>query len=257
MLSPAERALCADQPGGDPSAAGRGGPPGLPRVGWWLTPGPPPAGSGWLGPWERSFEERLRIVPRLHSWRLGRWAAHQTLVARFPALGPAELDVRQAPGGEPWAFAGGARRGCSLSLSHRDGQALCAVGPADLRLGCDLERIEPRSPAFVADYFTAAEQAFIMATGDAPRFANLLWSAKESALKALGTGLRRDTRSVEVVLDGTAAAVTLEGGGWTELAVRDVTGGGVLRGRARCQGEMIITLVADREHALEPLQPGP
>ena len=35
-------------------------------------------------------------------------------------------------------------------------------------------------------------------SGDA--VANLIWSAKESALKVLRTGLRRDTRSVDVSL---------------------------------------------------------
>jgi len=36
-----------------------------------------------------------------------------------------------------------------------------------------------------------------------------IWSAKESTLKALRTGLQADTRSVEVIDDGDCA-----GGGW-------------------------------------------
>ena len=67
-------------------------------------------------------------------------------------------------------------------------------------LGCDLEIVEPRSDAFIADYFTAEEQALIERTSAADRslLLALLWSAKESALKALRAGLRLDTRSVIV-----------------------------------------------------------
>ena len=51
-------------------------------------------------------------------------------------------------------------------------------------------------------------------------FANLFWSAKESTLKLLGTGLRRDTRSVEIRLTGNAAP-----GGWRRLAAVAEEGG--------------------------------
>ncbi len=57
-------------------------------------------------------------------------------------------------------------------------------------LGCDLELVEPRSDAFLADYFTADEQALVALAPAVERdkVVNLLWSAKESALKALGVG---------------------------------------------------------------------
>jgi 4'-phosphopantetheinyl transferase len=238
----------------------------LPVVGWWLTSGPPPAGSSWLGTWEKEFEGRLRLAPRRESWRLGRWASHQALVARFPELTAAELDVRQAPGGEPWPHAGGQRLPCTLSLSHRDGHALCAIGPPDLLLGCDLERIEARSEAFVVDYFTDSEQTIIRASGDVPLAANLIWSAKESALKALRAGLRRDTRTVVVELEPERAerglvvlpeaAPRSPATRWARFRVNDRQGGGVLVGRACRRGALIITVTADRELAMEAL-PGP
>jgi phosphopantetheinyl transferase len=69
-----------------------------------------------------------------------------------------------------------------------------------MALGCDLETIEPRSDAFIADYFTIEEQELVARTSlvDQPRILALLWSGKESALKALGVGLRLDTRCVIV-----------------------------------------------------------
>ena len=87
-----------------------------------------------------------------------------------------------------------------MSLSDRAGWAVCLVGEALGRVGCDLEIVEPRSAGFVADFLTAAEQEYVAAQPAAERdaAANLIWSAKESALKVLQTGLRRDTRSVEV-----------------------------------------------------------
>jgi 4'-phosphopantetheinyl transferase len=85
-----------------------------------------------------------------------------------------------------------------ISLSHRSGIAVCAVAAAPNRLGCDLELIEPHSAAFLADYFTPEEQAWVKGSSydDWPQRLTLLWSAKESVLKALGLGLRLDTRSV-------------------------------------------------------------
>ena len=68
-------------------------------------------------------------------------------------------------------------------------------------VGCDLELVEPRTPGFVADFLTAAEQQSVASRPDPDAAANLIWSAKESALKVLQTGLRRDTRSVEVAVD--------------------------------------------------------
>ncbi len=52
------------------------------------------------------------------------------------------------------------------------------------------------SDAFVADYFAPEEQTLIAHSSPADRelMLALLWSAKESALKALREGLRLDTR---------------------------------------------------------------
>jgi len=92
---------------------------------------------------------------------------------------------------------------------------MCAVVFSGTALGCDLEEVAPRSDAFVADYFTAEEQALVASCspGDRPRVSTLIWSAKESALKALHTGLRLDTRSLIVTARESA-------GDWHPLQVR-------------------------------------
>jgi len=57
----------------------------------------------------------------------------------------------------------------SLSISHRGGLALCAVANGSVTLGCDVELVEPRSQAFLADFLTpAARAAVAAAAGEAP-----------------------------------------------------------------------------------------
>ena len=88
--------------------------------------------------------------------------------------------------------------GSEMCIRDSD-RAFCALTFGEGRpLGCDLEVIEPRSPGFVADYFTADERALMAAAPDEqhPTLANAIWSGKEAALKAIRRGLAEDTRLV-------------------------------------------------------------
>jgi 4'-phosphopantetheinyl transferase len=165
-----------------------------------------PPQDDWLSGGELACLGGMRFEKRRSDWRLGRWtakralAAYLNLSADLHAL--AQLEVRPAPSGAPEVFLANKPAGVTISLSHRAGIALCAVAASDVALGCDLEVVEPRSDAFVADYFTLEEQELLAGANAADRFQllALLWSAKESALKALRVGLRVDTRSVSVTL---------------------------------------------------------
>jgi 4'-phosphopantetheinyl transferase len=141
--------------------------------------------------------------------------------------------------------------------------AICAIATPDAALGCDLEIVEPRSDAFVTDYFTAQEQAFIAQAHAAERFQllALLWSAKESALKAMRTGLRLDTRSVVVSLvnqedsrgeESTRAFQLSDGPGWHPLSVR-CRADQIFQGWWQHDHNVLRTLVA----APSPSQPTP
>ena len=97
----------------------------------------------------------------------------------------------------------------------------------------------------MTDYLTAYEQEYVRSQGEhgSPGWdvaANLLWSAKESALKVLRVGLRADTRSVEVTL-----GADVRPDGWSPLAVRAVTGDR-FPGWWRRDGVFLLTL-ASRE----------
>ena len=110
-------------------------------------------------------------------------------------------------------------------------------------MGCDVERVEPRSPGFLQDYFTDEEQERVRSAPvpDRDALATLLWSAKESALKALQCGLRADTRSVIAIPACMPAEATPL---WCGLTVRCL-GGRAFHGWWREQGGYVFTLVAD------------
>jgi len=165
-----------------------------------------PPDDDWLGEAERRVLDRLLLPKRRADWRVGRWAAKHALARCLTAAGPetalARMQVLAAPDGAPEPALDGAGLRPSLSLSHSGEYGFAVACLPALPLGCDIERVEPRSPAFVRDYFTAREAADVAQVGPEARalVATLFWSAKESALKLRREGLRADTRSVEVRL---------------------------------------------------------
>ena len=221
-----------------------GAPPGC----WWSCCGAddPPRGEAWLGPQERPVLAALVRPWRRTSWRLGRWAAKQALASYLgggagPAL--ARLEILAAPDGAPEAHLDGEPLGLALSISHRTDRGAGLVAPPGVRLGIDLERIEPRSTRMMRDFFTPGELELVLATPhgeERHRIAALIWSAKESMLKAQRTGLRRDTRTVELVRGATPPRA----GRWEELVVRDHVSFEDHHGWWQIRGQLLITLVA-------------
>lgn len=214
---------------------------------YWLeqTEADVPKEDDWLSKGELIFFNRLRFANRRADWRLGRWTAKQAVAACLnlasfpPAL--AKIEIVPASSGAPEVFLDSKLAAVTISLSHRNHRAICAIARGACELGCDLELIEPRSDAFVADYFTAEERALVAAHPAVHRsqLLALLWSAKESALKALRSGLRLDTRSVIV----GPVDVSFELKGWCPLQVR-YTGGRIFHGWWQIADEMVRTVVA-------------
>jgi 4'-phosphopantetheinyl transferase len=209
----------------------------------WLARGEDalPAGTRWLAPAEAVRVAGLRFPKRRTEYLLRRLVVkHVVAMVTGRSMDPAALagiDVRNAPSGAPYVLVDRAPLGWDVSITDRAGWAVCVLGGP---VGCDLELVEPRSPAFVRDFLTEAEQRFVTArpAGDErDAAANLIWSAKESALKVLRTGLRRDTRSVEVAV-GDASR-----GCWAALSVRKAEGG-VFPGWWRRDGPFLLTVVA-------------
>lgn len=212
-----------------------------------------PLDNDWLSEGELAVFARLRIPKRRADWRLGRWTAKRAIALYLrlscDAASLSGIEVMPTPSGAPEAFVKGKAAELSLSLSHSAGVAFCALAPAGTSLGCDVEEVVPHSGAFLADYFTAEEQALVTRSVSVHRelVLTLLWSAKESALKALHCGLRADTRSVTVVPGGLPP---LRGEAWQPLSASK-TGGRTFHGWWRETGALVWTLAA----APSPLKP--
>lgn len=204
-----------------------------------------PAENGWLNPAELLRLEALRVPKRRADWRLGRWTAKSAVAACLDGSYPlAAIEIRAAASGAPEVFVANQAAPVAISLSHRVGVACCAVARDALALGCDLELVESHSDAFVAGYFTAEEREMVarVSPGGRCELLTLLWSAKESALKALRVGLRCDTRSV-VVQDPVVGDWSPSGGdAWCPLRVEHA--GGEFHGWWRLAANLVRTMLA-------------
>jgi 4'-phosphopantetheinyl transferase len=154
-----------------------------------------PAGGCWLAPAEATRAAGMRFTKRRAEYLTRRWAANVAVAHRLGLpTDPASLarvEVTNAVGGAPRAYLDGRTAGVEVSLTDRAGWAVCLVWTEPRPVGCDLELAEPRSRAFVRDFFTEAERRAVAGAGRAagPReVANLIWSAKESAVKLLRNG---------------------------------------------------------------------
>jgi 4'-phosphopantetheinyl transferase len=167
-----------------------------------------PADNDWLSESERCRLQTLVIPKRRREWRLGRWTL-KCAVSGFERTHGSECAIEQvevttASSGAPSART--PRGPLFVSLSHRAGRALAVVTEIRNPVGCDLELVEPRPESFVRDYFTVDEQVTIsqrQRVRERDLLTTLIWSAKESALKALKIGLQADTRDVAVLLRDT------------------------------------------------------
>jgi 4'-phosphopantetheinyl transferase len=204
-----------------------------------------PIGTAWLSDIERDTVRSLRVTKRRLDWLLGRYVAKCALAAygRVRDTSLARWDIRAARDGAPQAWCDGRRLDLAISLSHSGGRALCVVAPAQIAPGCDIERIETRGPAFVETFFTIRERRLVAEVDNEARdlLVTLLWSAKESALKSLRQGLRKDTRSVDVRVD-------LEGrpGDWQPFLIDQNGPTASLPGWWRREAGFVLTVAADR-----------
>lgn len=210
-----------------------------------------PAGTAWLHPDERRRLSGYRFAKRRTEYCLrraaGKYAVAAKLgldVSRADELG--RIGVLTARGGAPYVVVDDEPCGLEVSLTDRAGHAVCLVGPEGAArsvggLGVDVEIVEHRSQDFVRDFLTRREQGWLtgrlVGAPDAyAAGANLIWSAKEAALKVQRVGLRADTRSVDVsVLQGHRPD------GWARLTVDHA--GGAYPGWWRRDGAFLLTVV--------------
>jgi 4'-phosphopantetheinyl transferase len=217
---------------------------------WWLARGEIdlPGHMAWLSPREREYLATIRFTKRRLEYLTRRWTAKHAVQAVLDGSTPdpdrlASIEIEHHPSGAPWVAVDGAPVAAEISITDRAGWAVCLVGvPANgQRIGIDLELVEPRSGRFVDDYLTPAERAYVHSrttADDRDAAANLLWSAKEAALKVLQVGLRADTRTVEVtVADPTRSD------GWAPLTIVG-RGSDRFHGWWRRDGAFVLTVTS-------------
>jgi len=207
-----------------------------------------PEGDDWLSPAEREAGGRFWAPKRVRDWRVGRWTAKRALLragtGRTDVPDPgscAAISILATDAGVPYALEGGHDSRWAISLSHSGERGLCVLMRLPAIIGCDIETVGRRGEEFVVDWFTDAERAFVDSIGipeERSRLVTAVWSAKESALKALGVGLRMDTREVEVELAGLWPLEE-----WSPVVVR--APGRALHGWWRRSGDQVLTIVAD------------
>ncbi len=213
-----------------------------------------PDDESWLSAGERARVAGFRFPKRRRDWILGRWTAKTAIRSSLVHVGRStpqytDIEIRSAADGAPLPFILGNPAPVSLALSHSGEQGFCVVAAPDIALGCDLEFVQVRDTAFIHDYLCDREVKLVLsASADRqPLLTTLIWSAKESALKCLREGLRRDTRSVLVDLEGSGESV------WNPMTVLCRESSRTFCGWWQTRGDSVATVMADLQVA-EPLQ---
>ncbi len=163
-----------------------------------------------LSPWLSAGEQRalagLKTPKRKRDWLAARLAAKRVIGRRMKALGrpaePADIVIANHDTREPFVADedGDPDESLPISLSHAGDYGACALGAPGTRIGMDLERIEPRDPAWRELMADDSElEPDVLASSEA---LTRLWTAKEAVLKLLGVGLSVDLRGVMPRADG-------------------------------------------------------
>ena len=225
---------------------------------FWLEQkhGDVPADDEWLTPPEREQLERLHVPKRRLDWRLGRFTAKCAIAAylHWPTDRIDQIEIRRTPNGAPEATILDQPPAPSISISHCSGVGMCLLGPAGTAIGCDLELVEPRTRQFIKTFFSKHEEAELswLAYKESSIATNIIWSAKESYLKATGEGLTRDTREVEVIvgsaLERVSVAIRETQSEWQPFGI--LSREGAAAGFWQLNGNMVRTVFGSQ---LQPL----
>lgn len=155
----------------------------------------------WLHPSERRVYDAFRFEKRKNDWLTGRWTA-KNLVKNtwFKDKELEEIEIRAGENRAPFIYINNVRSSYNITISHSHGMAFCATSIENVAIGCDMEKIEVRSPHFISDYFTEDEINSIKnnAAFNEEALITIYWSAKESVMKVLRKGMKIHPCRLEV-----------------------------------------------------------
>lgn len=167
----------------------------------WLWPLDPPAArlatlSAHLDAAEQARRDRFVRPEDAARFAAGRGRLREIL-GQALGVAPAALPLRAGRQGKPVLDEGPA-----FNLSHANGWAILATGPAGLDLGVDIEAFRPVEPGVAARFFAPGEVADLdgLAGPDWPAGFFRCWTRKEAVVKAAGLGLGCDLTSFRVAL---------------------------------------------------------
>lgn len=118
-----------------------------------------------------------------------------------------EFTVAQEADGKPYIVG---REDFHFNLSHSGSWVVIAYGGSPVGVDVQQIRVSAEAENLARRFFTPEEQAFIFdADGDWENRFFQIWTAKESYLKYLGTGLRKPLNSFSVVPEGAHLGIRL------------------------------------------------
>jgi phosphopantetheinyl transferase len=200
--------------------------------------------GGRLTPAEQRRLDGFQFRKRRDDWLLGRLVAKQAVSEAARAawgvdVAPAEIEIASRDSGAPVAVNRAANGRLpvgpgdplpvTLSISHSAGAAFCAASWSDepagrsTRLGVDVELVTTRPHDLFYDHFTPDELRYCTEGGEVEGHlrSTLVWSIKESVLKAFGLGLTIDTRAISCVPAEPSRGEVLidDAGEWRSIAI--------------------------------------
>ena len=218
--------------------------------------------DSYLTPFELDRLGQMRFQKRRAEWLHGRWTSKYLFrhsAAPYSNLSPLQIQIKNEPEGMPFLenVITGERLPDNISISHREHQAFCAITHQSLiKLGVDLELVERRTPGFLQDFFTVREYTAGLEYNTSLRdlWFTLLWSLKEAVLKAVGKGLRLDTRSVEV-RQVFGFGLTPENSDWQKVVIEfDFQESSNWNVWWRLKGDFVFTIAACHPISVSPPQ---
>ena len=124
---------------------------------------------------------------------------------RQRGVADAEMCFAEGEHGKPYLPR---RPDVQFSLSHSGTLAMCAV--ADSPVGCDVQRVSPRSLRLAERFFSAEEQRIIFSlSSEDARQAMFyrIWTLKESFIKCTGLGLSMPLDAFDLFPEGDAVVL--------------------------------------------------
>lgn len=202
-----------------------------------------PSQTGWIHPSEKQLYDRFTFDKRRNDWLLGRWTAKNLLQKTwYNGYSLNEIAILPGENRAPFVYLNGQPVSEQISISHSHGMALCATNNTGKPIGCDLEKVENRSPHFLADYFTRIEREILdikPTSLSEPAYFSLCWSAKEAVMKALRTGLSLHPLKLEIT------QIEESSGLWKNISVQHLTDGRRFTGVWKLDLGMVFVLISD------------